>query len=394
MANLPTAFLSEIHKMLYISSVFLKRRFFACFAVSIVGIIFLITPYEIYAQRLTPHFDKNEFEDLFKLNLGFKSIEGKASIPIDSFAYDQIYTSKSLGLDNQWSLWKHKEKNVAAICIRGTGPSTESWLENIYAAMVPAKGELILSEKDTFRYKLAEHPRAAVHVGWLVGVAFLSKEILPKIDSLYKTDIKDFYLIGHSQGGALVTLLHAYLKCLQLNSKIPNDLIFKTYASAAPKTGNLYFAYYFEHITQNGYAFNVVNTADWVPEVPLSIQTLDDFNEVNPLSGLEEAIKKTGFFRRVALKSIYKNLKKPMDKARNKYQKYLGEEVSKMIRKSLPNFQPPEYFNSNHYMRVGRTIVLYADEEYYKEFPADPKSEYYIFTHHLFEPYKYLLDKL
>ncbi|MFV0483175.1 MAG: lipase family protein [Bacteroidales bacterium] len=343
----------------------------------------------VNAQMLTPGFDKEEFRELFNLNRGFKS-----STNVDSFAYDRLYTSQSVGLDNQWSLWKHKEKDVAAICIRGTGPSKEGWLENIYAAMVPAKGKLILSEADTFKYALAEHPRAAVHVGWLVGVAYLTKEILPKIDSLHTAGVKDFYILGHSQGGAISNLLHAYLINLRQEGKVAEDLSFKTYSSASPKTGNLYFAYYFEHITHGGYAFNIVNTADWVCEVPLSIQTFDDFNEVNPFTGLKEDIRQASFFKRIVFRSVYNNLTKPLDKARDKYQKYLGEGVSKMIEKRLPDLQVPTYFNSNHYMRVGRSIVLYADEEYYEKFLPDPDDDKYIFTHHLYEPYLYLLDKL
>ncbi len=69
--------------------------------------------------------------------------------------------------------------------------------------MVPAQGELKLSNDFTFKYHLAENPRAAVHVGWLIGVAYLAKDILPKIDSCYKKGIKEFIIMGHSQGGAL-----------------------------------------------------------------------------------------------------------------------------------------------------------------------------------------------
>jgi len=48
-------------------------------------------------------------------------------------------------------------------------------------------------------------------VGWLLSTAYLSKDILPKIDSMYKSGIKDFILMGHSQGGAINFLLTAHL---------------------------------------------------------------------------------------------------------------------------------------------------------------------------------------
>jgi hypothetical protein len=44
-----------------------------------------------------------------------------------------------MGLDNRWDLNKGTQNNIALINIRGTPTDPESWLENFYAAMVPAK---------------------------------------------------------------------------------------------------------------------------------------------------------------------------------------------------------------------------------------------------------------
>ncbi|MCF0052106.1 hypothetical protein LXM25_18715 [Dyadobacter sp. LJ53] len=46
--------------------------------------------------------------------------------------------------------------------------------------MIPAQGEVVLNKNDTLRYQLATEPRAAVHAGWLLGFAFLAKDIAPK----------------------------------------------------------------------------------------------------------------------------------------------------------------------------------------------------------------------
>jgi len=73
------------------------------------------------------------------------------------------------------------------------------------------------------------------------------------------------------------------------------NLTIKTYASAAPKPGNLYYAYEYEAMTQNGWAFNVVNSADWVPEGPFSIQTTNDYNTLNPFKYIDVALQKTSF---------------------------------------------------------------------------------------------------
>ena len=56
--------------------------------------------------------------------------------------------------------------------------------------------------------------------------------------------------------------------------EVITSLNIKTYCSAAPKPGNLFYAYDFEHITEGGWAFNVVNSADWVPELPSTTQTV------------------------------------------------------------------------------------------------------------------------
>jgi hypothetical protein len=257
--------------------------------------------------------------------------------------------------------------------------------------MVPARGRLIISEADTFNYMLANDEKAAVHIGWLIGTAFLSKDILPKIDSLYKSGIKDFLLMGHSQGGAINYLLTAYLYSLQRQKILPNDIRFKTYCSAAPKPGNLFFAYYYEFITKGGWAFNIVNSADWVPETPVSIQTLNDFNETNLFKNARDEIGKLKFPKNIILKNIYNRLDKPTKKAQKRYEKYLGNMISKTIQKKLPNFVPPQYSGSNNYVRTGNTVILYADENYYKKFIENSSD---ISVHHNFNAYLYLLENI
>lgn len=144
-------------------------------------------------------------------------------------------------------------------------------------------------------------------------------------------------------------------------------------------------------MTQGGWGFNVVNAADWVPEVPFSIQTMDDFNSPNPFEGAKDMINKQGVINRIALKYAYNQLDKPTRKAQSNFQKYLGGMTSKMVSKNIPGFTPPNYYNSNHYVRTGTTIVLLPDEEYYKKFSSDTAG---IFVHHLHIPYLFLLNKL
>lgn len=337
---------------------------------------------------LRPGFDKTEFTELLKVS----SRQGDSLYNPDLPAPEQfsmVYRSPVMGLDNRWDLWLSAQ-GVALISIRGTTKNPTSWLENFYAAMVPAKGRLKLSGDFTFDYHLCDDDKAAVHTGWLIATAFLSRDILPKLDSLAARGVRDVYIMGHSQGGAIAYLLTAHLMHLQHRQVLPKTLAFKTYCSAAPKPGNLHFAYAYENLTKGGWSMTVVNAADWVTEAPFSIQTTSDFNPANPFVLARSAIKKAPLSKRLAMQYFYNSLDKPTRKANKRYQNRLGKTMEQFIRKSLPEFESPRYFNSNNYARTGLPIVLYADPDYYNLFPVDPEK---IWTHHAFEAYLYLTER-
>ena len=111
-----------------------------------------------------------------------------------------------MGLDNVWEFWK-QERGVSVISIRGTAATSTSWMANFYTVMTSAKGQLQLSNTETWDYELARSPFAAVHTGWLVAMAFLSKDILIKLDSAHRSGTKEFIILGHSQGRAIAYLL-------------------------------------------------------------------------------------------------------------------------------------------------------------------------------------------
>ncbi|MBE8714495.1 lipase family protein [Sphingobacterium hungaricum] len=361
-----------------------------------IAFVFSFFLQSAHAQLLKPGFDKEEYIETLKINHKVhialdKWSESKTVADPSSFRFE--YRSPVVAFDNIWDLWIHKDKSIALISVQGSIQTEASFLANLYAAMIPAKGELQLDDDFLFKYKLAEHPDAAVQVGWFVAMAYLSKTIEAKIDSCYQAGIKDFILTGHSQGGGITYMLNAYLENLKLDNKLPQDIRFKTYCSAGPKPGNLFFAYDYEKMTDGGWAFNVVNTADWVPDVPFSVQTVDDFTAVNPFRHAKSMIKKQKFPKNIALKRAYNQLSKPSQRAQKNYEKYLGRMVSQAVRKQIPNFRSPEYVKSNYYVRTGTTKVLYADEAYFKLYSNDPNNPN-IWQHHLPLQYLYLAEKL
>lgn len=352
-------------------------------------VFILVHATETLAQ-LRSGFDKEEYMELLRISVQ----SSKDTACMNAFEppkkHHLIYQSQNIGLDNSWDLWLNETKG-AVISIRGTTKKQESWLENFYAAMVPAKGELQLDSSIPFNYQLAENPRATVHVGWLVGMAFISRELVPKIEELYQNNTKEFVIIGHSQGGGIAFLLTAYLYNLQRIHRLPMDIRFKTYCSGAPKPGNLYFAYDYETLTQFGWSHTVVNPLDWVPETPFSIQTLDDMNAMNPFSDALTEIKKQKFPKNLIFHFAFNKLVKPSKKAQRNYQLFLGDLTYKAVVKYLDKLKVPEYATNNNYVRTGTTIVLPVDSEYEKQFFSETKS---VFLHHSHKSYFFLASKM
>lgn len=361
-----------------------------------IAFILILAPTKINAQELKQGFDKVEYIDLLKINqkthIALDKWVDDVSVPAPE-QFNFIYRSPVVAFDNIWDLWIHKNKSIAVISVQGSIQTEASFLANLYAAMIPAKGELQLDQSFKFKYNLSNNPQAAVHVGWFVAMAYLSKTIEQKIDSCYKVGIRDFILTGHSQGAGITFLLNSYLENLKTENRLPSDIRFKTYCSAGPKPGNLFYAYEYEHMTAGGWAYNVVNTADWVPDVPFSVQTVADFTPVNPFSGAKEIIKKQKFPKNIALKYAYNKMSKPSEKAQKNYQKFLGKMVSQAVKKHIPNFITPKYYNSNYYVRTGNTIVLYPDSEYFKIY-SNTSDKPNIWQHHLPKPYLFLAEKL
>jgi pimeloyl-ACP methyl ester carboxylesterase len=357
-----------------------------------VLLLFVATISGITSWSQQPGFDAREYEQMLYISartVADSSYSAQHPVPV---GYSLQYQSATLALDNLWQLWLDEKGETAILSIRGTTANPISWFENFYAAMVPAKGFVKISDVDTFHYHLSDHPQAAVHVGWTIGMAHIANDALPRLQQLISNGVKGVIVVGHSQGGAIAYLLTSQLQYWRRSGILPSSLIIKTYCSASPKPGNLYYAYSFEHETAAGWSYNVVNAADWVPETPISIQTTDDFNKINPFVLAPKAINQQSLSNRLALTYVYKKLDKPTKKARSNYIKFLGYAVEeKAVKPQLPYLNRPKYFQSNNYVRTGTTIVLMPDSEYFKMYGNDDSNQ--IFIHHFHLPYIYLLRR-
>ena len=362
----------------------LLRKLFLC-CIFAFGFYFVVT-----AQVLQAGFDKSEFGEILAINARFSESPQIARFVPEPKRSRLLYKSEEIGLINHWQLWLMDER-VAVICTRGSTREGESWLANLFAAQIPAKGTLHIEDDFEFNYTLAQHPDAAVHAGYVFSSAFLLRDIMPKIDSCYKAGVRDFILSGHSQGGGITYIMSAYLLQLQKAGQLPADMRIKVYTSASPKPGNLYFAYDYEHTVGDGWSQHVVNTEDWVPQSPFTVQTIADLPEVNPVPALRATLKKQSFFKRLFFNSLYKKMTNPSQKAVDRYQKYLGKLTGKRIKKYYPEFVIPDFANSNEYVRAGRQVVLYPDSSYFEKFDY-AKDKTKIMLHHSTVAYYYLLE--
>lgn len=358
---------------------------------SIVLLILLQWSVSGFSQSLQPGFQPQEYADA--LAITFWNYDSLAKVEGRTPAYKWHYRSRVTGLDNRWWMWLSNDGKRGIITIRGTVATTASWLANVYAVMQPATGSIKINDSTIFNYKLADRPDATVHTGWLLSLGSMAADIETKIREQYEKGVKDFIITGHSQGAGIAYLLRSYIYYRTQQGALPADITYKTYCSAAPKPGNLFYAYDYDFINKGGWAFTVVNAADWVPETPLSIQQFNDLNPLNPFIIIKSALRQQRYFVRVYASLVYNKLNKSTRKAAKQYRKYLGKKVGKQVQKKLPQLAGVDVKRSMNYMRAGTPVVLMPDPGYYEQFPNDPAKGVGIWNHHTFEAYYRLLKK-
>ncbi len=355
-------------------------------------VIFLFLSFistSVIAQtKLKPFFDAHEFIDVLHLEWAHQDSSSKYSPHALPNNYKRLYRSPEVGLKNKFDFWL-RDDSVGVICLRYTVGGT-SWLENFYSGMINAKGTMLLNDSTTFNYKFSDDEKSFVHHGWAIGIAHLAPLVTSVINQYYKKGVKEFIIVGHSQGAALSFLMRSYLKYAP-DSIVPKDIIYKVYCCAAPKPGNLFYAYDFDFITRNGWAYRIVNTYDWVPQTPFSIQTISDLHPTNPFIKRKEIMTRrvSKPLVRFYVNHAVKDMEDASVKTNRKYHKYLTKRMGIFIKKSLKDYQGPPIEKSNFYMPAGIPIILQPESSYNEKFKFDGKN---VFLHHMFEPYIYLTE--
>ncbi len=343
------------------------------------------TALEINAQH-EPGFMKNEAVKLMRVTrypfLKDKKRDSLMTAELPGFKI--IHKVDSIALDNAWCILTSGNRGI--ISFRGTTDNPISWLENFYAAMIPAIGEVTAPSGKVVQYKFADDPRAGVQAGWSLALLVMSKEIINEIKILNSKNIYEFYITGHSQGGALALLFRALLEHLP-DSTLSSKNSYKTYAFAAPKPGNRFFSYDYNSIcNRNLSSFTFINPYDWVPQVPFSVQSPDNISNPNPFEMFEKS-KEGSLVKRIAMHHIYGTMKKPIVKAQKNLNKTLGKRVSKIVMKTTGEFTVPEYMTDAAYFPAGISIMLNHIEPI-----TNPDDEKDIFWQHSPEQYIKLVD--
>lgn len=298
-------------------------------------------------------FNAKEVTDMMALNNSFTFIKiFNADSAIIPQGYERVFRSGVVGLDNQYQIWKNTK--YAVISFRGSTTEQESWLENLYSAMIPSQGIINLPAIGEINYRLAKDTAAHVHSGWTLGLLFMVNDIVYHIKNLNRQGIYYFIFTGHSQGGALAHLARAYFENLP-KGVLSGKNKYKTYAFASPMVGNKIFAEeYNRRFATNNTSYNVFNTDDVVPKMPITLYNgkVFDINEIGNLLSNNSFGNTTGLLATRLMSKIF--IKDP----NAYYIKKAGTDVEQQIEKKIGEIVMPNYCADQSYTVMENKIPI------------------------------------
>ncbi len=220
--------------------------------------------------QLMPGVDAAEVRDMSALctTHTFSDLYGDDT-PIIPTGYERVYVSPALGLDNQFQVFRRG--TVGVVEIRGSTANALSWMANMHASMIPARGTIQVAER-AFPYHFVDDTAASVHAGYALGISFIADGVVAQVQELAGQGVHDVIITGHSQGGALALLLRAFLEHVPRGT-FEGAVRFKTYAFAHPMVGNKAFNdEYVRRFQKVGLgSYSIVNPQDPVIRMPVRV---------------------------------------------------------------------------------------------------------------------------
>lgn len=327
------------------------------------GLLLLISSAS-FAQ-LREGFDPDEVKALIAMcnSYTFQDLYG-SDAAITPKNYKKVFTSPVIGMDNKFQVYTKDE--VGVINFRGSTNQISSWIENMYSAMIPAKGVILLDKKE-HPYCFAKNTEASVHAGYALATVLLSPIIIEQINKLNQQGIYNIIITGHSQGGALANITRAYLENLP-EGTLSSKNVYKTYAFANPMCGNKDFAdEYHVRYCENNMSYSIINPADLVPSMPMHYQETGKILSKDRLKswifGKESLdIRKLGM--EVVIKTFEKSLKDYVNSS--------NRLIEKMVSMSHGSVDMPDYVRDINFFQVGNIRTL--EQFSYPKIQLDPAT--------------------
>ena len=318
------------------------------------GLIFLLLLISLNSYgQVKPGFNTVEARDLIALCNSYTYLElyGNDQEIIPE-GYLKTYTSPDYGMDNKFQVYVHNK--VGIINFRGSTAERISWLENMYAAMIPVE-DTIKVNGDLFHYKVGSDTSGAVHAGYVLGLYFLKDDILDQLRNLQKKGISDVIITGHSQGGAIALMTQAFLYNLPKEEGF-NNLSIKCYAFANPMIGNHAYSNEFSStFCAPGLSFTIHNPEDAVPKMPMT------YNDSNFMKSQVRTILFDS--ESFSLKqSFSEGMKVLFDNKLQGLSHRLGRSLNKQIGKELGNIVMPEFKDDINYAHLSNQILISPTE--------------------------------
>lgn len=259
--------------------------------------------------------------------------------------YTKLYTSPTIGMDNKFQVYT--KGSIGIINFRGSTDQISSWVENMYSAMIPAKGTIVV-DKQARPYCFAKDSLAAVHSGYALAIVLLSPTILEQIKVLNAKGIYNIIITGHSQGGALAHLCRAYLEQLP-TSQLAAKNEFKTYAFANPMCGNKAFSEEYNYLyAETNTSYTIINPSDLVPQMPMHYQ---EKGKILSKERLKSWIfgQESFDIRKVGLELVIRKFEKGL----KHYVQSSNRLLESAINKTYRSIDMPSYLEDINYYHVG-----------------------------------------